>query len=587
MTLAVGVTRTVQPTSPSTAVVQRQRACGKHTTRGHCTSCGDDRLQRRALAGPRPLSLPSRAISQPSEPAEVRAERTAASLVAGSTPVVDTLAPARSRAPLPSLAGLPPLVGEVLGSGGHPLDQATRAEFEPRLGTDLSHVRLHTGDRAAASADAVSAHGYTVGSDIVLGRTADRHTLAHELVHAVEERGDARGEREGRLLRQQSVDLSKLTAEGLSFEAFKASAWVSAHLPSDPDFEPRVLTARFIYEEFARRSGVFPTPADTDSFEARLRSEAPRTPFELRLRQGNPDRYEAIRKDSEIVGYLRRSGGYTEARDIEGRIVWSDEIGLEKPFLDPIDLIPFELVGSLAAKAAGLAVRTTGKAVVRSAARLTGRELASVASKEVGVEATSALEKTAAKRAATASSTTAGKTAAEAVGKTGAHIAGREAPKLVFVEVGAGDLRASIALARRGVRVVAVDPAAPAAAAIRELESAGGTFIRGTLDNVANGSADHVFQYFPWRIGESGSHVAGGTWRLVDDTTRILKPGGAAHFVTEHEATAVALTGDASRRGLRAALTETTAGSAAPGASGAGVPDYGVGLKVWLVNIYK
>src|SRR4029078_13468769 len=92
----------------------------------------------------------------------------------------------RTRLVRPDLGGLPSRVVEVLGSGGTPLDAVTRAEFEPRLGIDLSHVRLHTGGPAAASADPVSAHGYTVVSDIVLGRTADRRTLAHELAHVAE-----------------------------------------------------------------------------------------------------------------------------------------------------------------------------------------------------------------------------------------------------------------------------------------------------------------------------------------------------------------------------------------------------------------
>jgi len=155
-------------------------------------------LQRQFLAGLRPMALPARAISRPSDAAELAAERTADTLLAGTTPAPSPLAPARSRSPMPDLTGLPPLVGEVIHGSGRPLDAATRAEFEPRLGADLGHVRVHTGDRAASSAEAVSAHGYTVGSDVVLGRTADRRTLAHELAHAV-------GAGEGARLHRQST----------------------------------------------------------------------------------------------------------------------------------------------------------------------------------------------------------------------------------------------------------------------------------------------------------------------------------------------------------------------------------------------
>jgi len=68
--------------------------------------------------------------------------------------------------------------------------------MQQRLGTDLSHVRVHTDAQAAASARAVRALAYTVGRSIVFdtGRYAPDHAdgrqlLAHELVHVVQQRG--------------------------------------------------------------------------------------------------------------------------------------------------------------------------------------------------------------------------------------------------------------------------------------------------------------------------------------------------------------------------------------------------------------
>jgi hypothetical protein len=91
---------------------------------------------------------------------------------------------------------VPPIVHEVLKSQGIPLNTDARAFFEPRFGQDFSMVRLHTGTRAAASARALSARGYTVGSDIVLGEDAQwvpaaqgGHVLAHELAHVVQQQG--------------------------------------------------------------------------------------------------------------------------------------------------------------------------------------------------------------------------------------------------------------------------------------------------------------------------------------------------------------------------------------------------------------
>ena len=63
------------------------------------------------------------------------------------------------------------------------------------MGHDFSDVRVHDDSAAAASAQAVNAHAYTVGSNIVFQRdqydpssTAGKTTLAHELTHVVQQR---------------------------------------------------------------------------------------------------------------------------------------------------------------------------------------------------------------------------------------------------------------------------------------------------------------------------------------------------------------------------------------------------------------
>lgn len=73
---------------------------------------------------------------------------------------------------------------------GQPLDPAIRAFFEPRFGYDFSHVRVHTDNAAAQSAEAVGASAYTVGRHVVFGEgkynpaTERGHWLiAHELAH--------------------------------------------------------------------------------------------------------------------------------------------------------------------------------------------------------------------------------------------------------------------------------------------------------------------------------------------------------------------------------------------------------------------
>ena len=90
---------------------------------------------------------------------------------------------------------VPPIVQAVLNSGGgQPLDATTRVFMEPRFGYDFSKVRVHSDERAAESAQAVSALAYTVGRDVVFGlgqyapKTMEgKRLIAHELAHVVQQ----------------------------------------------------------------------------------------------------------------------------------------------------------------------------------------------------------------------------------------------------------------------------------------------------------------------------------------------------------------------------------------------------------------
>jgi hypothetical protein len=83
----------------------------------------------------------------------------------------------------------------VVGRGsGQPLAEPVRQRMEASFGADFSDVRVHSGGSAAASAQALDAHAYTVGNEIVLGdgqtpgSPAHERTLAHELSHVVQQR---------------------------------------------------------------------------------------------------------------------------------------------------------------------------------------------------------------------------------------------------------------------------------------------------------------------------------------------------------------------------------------------------------------
>jgi hypothetical protein len=89
-----------------------------------------------------------------------------------------------------ALAGL--LSGSPAGKGD-PLPAVVADDLGARLATDLSGVRVHTDDAAAATAFRLGAAAYTVGTDIVFapGRYqphtgAGRRLLAHELAHVLQ-----------------------------------------------------------------------------------------------------------------------------------------------------------------------------------------------------------------------------------------------------------------------------------------------------------------------------------------------------------------------------------------------------------------
>ncbi len=79
-------------------------------------------------------------------------------------------------------------------SGGKPLPESLSVSLEPRLGRDLSRVRVHTDPEAALSAQVLNARAYTVGRDVVFApgqyrpeSHEGRQLLAHELTHVAQQ----------------------------------------------------------------------------------------------------------------------------------------------------------------------------------------------------------------------------------------------------------------------------------------------------------------------------------------------------------------------------------------------------------------
>ena len=146
------------------------------------------------------------AVGAVNHPLEAEADAMAAQVVSGA-PVASHAASASAPAlhrqasgtAVPSV-GAPASVHQALHSPGEPLDSATRSSLEPRFGSDLSRVRIHTGAQAAQSAADVQANAYTVGQHVFFAagsynpHSADgKRLLAHELSHTVQQSGGASG----------------------------------------------------------------------------------------------------------------------------------------------------------------------------------------------------------------------------------------------------------------------------------------------------------------------------------------------------------------------------------------------------------
>jgi hypothetical protein len=89
-------------------------------------------------------------------------------------------------------------IHNVQGSGA-PLARETRTFFEPRLGADLSNVRVNTSSQASSVARQLNARAFTVGNNITFGAgqyqpssNDGKRLIAHELTHVIQQ-GGARG----------------------------------------------------------------------------------------------------------------------------------------------------------------------------------------------------------------------------------------------------------------------------------------------------------------------------------------------------------------------------------------------------------
>ncbi len=146
-----------------------------------------------------PLFLREQNRKVETEPLEREADVAAGRMLSGLSANVSRGSAGRMRPHLAATSaheveGAPEGIRDVVSTGGQPLSTADRSYFEPRLGLDLGHVRIHTGSAADASARAMDALAYTYGPDIVFrdgvvapNASKGRDVLAHELAHVAQQ----------------------------------------------------------------------------------------------------------------------------------------------------------------------------------------------------------------------------------------------------------------------------------------------------------------------------------------------------------------------------------------------------------------
>jgi hypothetical protein len=180
----------------STLLLQRKCACGVRTGfSGQCEECKRDKLIGEPLHRKSAINIPGDEYEKEADHVADQVMRMPEAPIDGSIEPNSAIPPVKRQVNTNSIGvgTTPPVVQDVLASSGQPLDMATRRFFEPRLGHNLSNVRVYHDQQAATSASLINALAYTQGSQIVFGKaqyaphtSSGRQLLAHELWHVVQ-----------------------------------------------------------------------------------------------------------------------------------------------------------------------------------------------------------------------------------------------------------------------------------------------------------------------------------------------------------------------------------------------------------------
>jgi hypothetical protein len=332
--------------------------------------------------------------------------------------------------------------------------------MENRFDQDFSHVRVHTGSEADASARSVGALAYTAGPDVVFraGEYAPRSVpgqrlLAHELTHVIEQRG--KSVNHGTLSMAPAAGHEERTAERASRAVIAGGAVEAPHSgavqlqrqpagssqPSDaPKAAPKrsradaatallrrlrdhykadpndkavhdkylvtilhflqdTVTDQKMSQTFASLEGDEARTARSHCEDALNNVKRLETAFRTGFPRLDDDRvwnaatgamemakryidmilnyrppvpltygyHKVVDEQGVLLGYLYWSQGYFEVLDPNGKRTATGEIPLERPLIDPIDIVAGGLSGVVRGALRGALTSLVTRAPARAA----------------------------------------------------------------------------------------------------------------------------------------------------------------------------------------------------------------------------
>jgi hypothetical protein len=311
-----------------------------------------------------------------------------------------------------------------LSTSGQPLDRDSRAFFEPRLGTDLQAVRVHTGREADAAARSLHARAFTLGSNVVFGQgqyqprsESGRRLLGHELAHVVQQSGESSSAAHAARIQRSPDEKSAGEQTGAAGGTRDPGAFWARMTSHENYFDNNIREVNFFTAELAkihyRDGSVLDLGLTSKWIKPPFQEVDYHTPKEgFRLFHNPKDRGSGYIREANLEN-LPGSTSFAEiqkrfyqpvnfyAHGESGRIVPSHVNALTAPVLCKILLdserryveqtrfvaeFGVKVSGVIAGMGGGAWSKGPAGAVESGAARLAGRQAASAAMKKLSAE---------------------------------------------------------------------------------------------------------------------------------------------------------------------------------------------------------